>query len=65
MAELTTYLTLRVSKDIHTQFVERAERTGFKPSTVHREIIEAYLDDRLVIKPDPRKESLYVNRTEA
>jgi hypothetical protein len=34
-----------------------------KPSDVLREIIEAFLDDRLVIQPNPRKESLYVNRS--
>jgi hypothetical protein len=29
-----------------------------------RELIEAFLDDRLVIQPNPRKESLYVPRTQ-
>lgn len=62
--QLDTYLTLRVSRQIHTAFAEKAGLFGMKPSTVHREIIEAFLDDRLVIKPNPRKESLYVTRTE-
>lgn len=62
--QLDTYLTLRVSKQIHSAFAEKAGVFGMKPSTVHREIIEAFLDDRLVIKPNPRKESLYVTRTE-
>lgn len=62
--QLDTYLTLRVSKQIHTAFAEKAGVFGMKPSTVHREIIEAFLDDRLVIRPNPRKESLYVTRTE-
>ena len=62
--QLDTYLTLRVSKQIHSAFAEKAGLFGMKPSTVHREIIEAFLDDRLVIKPNPRKESLYVTRTE-
>jgi hypothetical protein len=62
--QLNTYLTLRVNKETHAAFAEKAGLFGMKPSTVHREIIEAFLDDRLVIKPNPRKESLYVTRTE-
>ena len=54
------FLTLRVSPDTHKNFMAKAYRYG-TPSDVLREIIEAFLDDRLVIKQDPRKESLYVN----
>lgn len=60
MNKLAAYMTIRVSKDTHAEFMQKAKRYG-KPSDVMREIIEAFLDDRLVIKPDPRKESLYVN----
>jgi predicted DNA-binding protein len=56
------YITVRVSPDTHQQFMAKAVRYG-KPSEVLREIVEALLDDRLVIKPNPSKESLYVTRT--
>ena len=58
---MDAYIALRISKATQTAFMEKASRYG-KPSEVHREIIEAFLDDRLVIHPDPRKESLYVTR---
>jgi hypothetical protein len=56
-----THMTLRVTGRVRTAFNRKAERYG-KPSDVLRELIEAFLDDRLVIKPNPRKESLYVPR---
>jgi hypothetical protein len=60
---LNSFITVRVSGKVRTAFHRKAERFG-KPSDVMRELIEAFLDDRLVIKPDPKKESLYVTRTE-
>jgi hypothetical protein len=62
MSAKNSYITLRVHKDTHTAFMQKANMYG-KPSEVLREIIEGFLGDRLVIKPDPSKESLYVNRT--
>ena len=56
-----THMTLRVTQRVRTAFNRKAERYG-KPSDVLRELIEAFLDDRLVIQPNPRKESLYVPR---
>jgi len=56
-----THMTLRVNQRVRTAFNRKAERYG-KPSDVLRELIEAFLDDRLVIQPNPRKESLYVPR---
>lgn len=61
--KLNFFLTFRVSAKVHTAFHRKAEKYG-RPSDVLRELIEAFLDDRLVIKPDPKKESLYVTRTE-
>jgi hypothetical protein len=59
---LGKYLTVRVTDERKTEFHKKAKRYG-KPSDVLREIVEAFIDGRLVIKPDPKKESLYV-RTE-
>ena len=53
-------LAVRLTESQHTAFHRKAKRYG-TPSEVLREFIQAFLDDRLVIKPDPRKESLYVN----
>jgi hypothetical protein len=60
---LDTHMTFRVSQRVRTAFHRKAERYG-KPSDVLRELIEAFLDDRLVIQPNPRKESLYVPRSQ-
>lgn len=58
---LDTHITLRVSQRVRTAFIRKADRYG-KPSDVLRELIEAFLDDRLVIQPNVKKESLYVTR---
>lgn len=60
---LNTHMTLRVSQRVRTSFNRKAERFG-KPSEVLRELIDAFIDDRLVIQPNPKKESLYVTRIE-
>ena len=63
LKSLDTHMTLRVASRVRTAFNRKAERYG-KPSDVLRELIEAFLDDRLVIQPNPRKESLYVPRSQ-
>lgn len=63
LKSLDTHMTLRVAARVRTAFNRKAERYG-KPSDVLRELIEAFLDDRLVIQPNPRKESLYVPRSQ-
>jgi hypothetical protein len=60
---LSAFMTVRVNVKVRTAFHRKAERFG-KPSDVLRELIEAFLDDRLVIQPNPKKENLYVTRTE-
>lgn len=60
---LNTHMTLRVNQRVRTAFHRKAEKIG-RPSDVMRELIEAFIDDRLVIKPNPRKESLYVTRSQ-
>ena len=62
MSKQTTHLTVRVSPELRTEFNKRAYRFG-KPADVLRQLIEAFVDDRLTIHPDPTKESLYVHRS--
>jgi predicted DNA-binding protein len=60
----SAFLTVRVPANMHMKFHIKAQRYG-QPSAVLREIIEAFLDDRLSITPPvTRKESLYVTRTQ-
>lgn len=57
---LNCYLTVRVTSRVRTAFQRKAERYG-KPSDVMRELVEAFLEDRLtIVPPVNRKESLYV-----
>lgn len=56
----SAYLTVRVTAQMRSKFHAKAQKYGV-PSDVLREFIEAFLDDRLVIRPPvTRKESLYV-----
>lgn len=56
-------LVFRLSKSTKQRFITKIKRIG-APSMVLREIVEAYVDDRLVIHPPKDKESLYVTRSE-
>jgi len=57
--QLSTNITIRVSGKLRTQFHKKAERHG-TPSEVLREIVLAFVEDRLVIQPPAKpKESLY------
>jgi hypothetical protein len=58
---LTKFLTVRIKPADHKKFHSKAERYG-GVSEVLREMIEAFIDDRLTVKPNPRKESLYVQQ---
>lgn len=58
----SAFLTVRVTIETRKQFHSKALKYG-KPSDVHREIIEAFLEDRLsIVQPLNSKESLYVTR---
>jgi len=58
------FLTVRVSPDSHKKFHIKVQKYG-QPSNVLREIIEAFIEDRLTIQPPVTvKESLYVTRIE-
>ena len=54
-------LSLRLDGKKRTAFHKEAKKYG-NPSDILREIIEAFIDRRLVIQSDPKKENLYVTR---
>jgi Arc/MetJ-type ribon-helix-helix transcriptional regulator len=61
MATNSTFISVRVTPDLHQEFHDKASRYG-SSSEVLREIVKAFIEDRLVIKkPVTVKESLYVN----
>jgi len=51
-------MCLRLKPKAKTAFMRKASRYG-GASEVLRELVEAFLDDRLSIQPDPKKETLY------
>jgi len=57
---LDAFISVRVTEKTLKAFQRKVTRYG-KPSDVLREIIEAFCDDRIVIQPDPKKETLYVS----
>lgn len=65
MTKRSTFLTVRLQQQTSQEFRNKAARYG-GVSEVLREMIEAFLDDRLVVHPpkQPKKESLYVSRIE-
>lgn len=58
--KLESCIYIRVTPKMRALFLKKAEKFGTQ-SDVLREIIEAFVEDRLTIKPNPRKESLYVS----
>ena len=59
------FVNVRVDDTLHQAFLAKAARFGGK-SEVMRELIEAFIEDRLTVQPParPLKESLYVTRSE-
>lgn len=56
----SAFLTVRVAGSTRAKFYLKSQKYG-QPSDVLREIIEAFIEDRLTINPPvTRKESLYV-----
>lgn len=63
-ASLNTVLTVRVSQATRRAFHAKASRYGTS-ADILREIIEAFVEDRLAIQPPvTSKDKLYVNRIE-
>ena len=56
--ELGKFISVRVTPKFHTQFHRKVKVFG-PPSTVLREILLAFAEDRLVIQPSPTKRNLY------
>ena len=56
--ELGKFITVRVTPKFHTQFHRKVKAFG-PPSTVLREILLAFAEDRLVIQPSPTKRNLH------
>ncbi len=56
--ELGKFISVRVTPKFHTQFHRKVKAFG-PPSTVLREILLAFAEDRLVIQPSPTKRNLY------
>lgn len=54
----SVFLTVRLTPQERKQFGVKADSYG-GPTYVIREIVKAFIDDRLTIKPDPDKRSLY------
>lgn len=52
------FITVRVTKPSHKAFHRKASTFG-RPSDVLRELIEAFCEDRLTVKPSPTKRSIY------
>jgi hypothetical protein len=60
----SAFLTVRVTASVRSKFHAKAQKYG-QPSDVLREVIEAFLEDRLtIVPPVNRKESLYVTRNQ-
>lgn len=57
----SAFLTVRVTGSTRTKFHARASKYG-SPSDILRELVEAFIENRIQIQPPPvnRKESLYV-----
>ena len=56
--ELGKFITVRVTPKFHTQFQRKVRAFG-PPSAMLREILEAFVEGRLVIQPSPTKRNLY------
>jgi hypothetical protein len=59
-------MTVRVTDKTRIKFHEKARKVG-TPSEVHREIVEAFIENRIAIQPPVNRnplEKLYVTRTQ-
>jgi len=60
----SAYVSVRLPDRTRTKFHAKAKKFG-TPSEVLRELIDAFVEDRVIIQPPvTRKESLYVTRTQ-
>jgi len=57
MPKLNNYLATRVSTEIKDAFIKKASKYD-DPATVHRELINAFVEDRLTMTP-PKDHPLF------
>lgn len=55
--ELNDHIYLRVPKALKAKFKKTCSQYG-SPSAVHRQLIEAFTEGRVTIRPDPNKPKL-------
>lgn len=55
--ELNEHIYLRVPSALKTKFKKACSQYG-APAAVHRQLIEAFVDGRVTIRPDPTKPRL-------
>ena len=58
---LTAFLTVRIGKDSADTFRQKAKEFG-GTSEVMREIVTAFNDDRLTVRPDPNRKTLFTTK---
>lgn len=54
----TKFLTIRLTPQEHKAFGVKAQSFG-GPSFVLRELVSAFIDERVTVKPNPNHRSLY------
>jgi len=52
-------LAVKLDPELLEAFKAKCLKYGDRVTDIHREIITAFVEDRLTIKPNPKKESLY------
>ena len=59
----SSYMTVRVTDVVRSRFHDKAEEMGITPSEVLRELIDAFIEERVILKPSVNRnplEKLYV-----
>ena len=59
----SSYITVRVTDVVRSKFHGKSEELGTSPSEVLRELIDAFIEDRVILKPSVNRnplEKLYV-----
>lgn len=59
----SSYFTVRVTDVVRNRFHDKAAEMGTNPSEVLRELIDAFIEDRVTLKPSVNRnplEKLYV-----
>ena len=54
----TAFLTVRLAQDTAAQFRSKAKEYG-GTSEVMREIVDAFIDDRLTVQPNPNRKTIF------